>query len=200
MEFSYKNLKFYGASVYFDIEVEIERYIGKVEQIIELAKGKGLILAIDSNARNKLWHDINTNQRGKTLEDFLITSDLHLMNEATSIPTFENIRGRSWIDLTLCNNILAQSTRRWTCGEEERCSDHKLICFDIVTKKQNCNAINHVGKRYHTKTESFKIFEDILISNALSAFECENNSSEPLKRDEQLRNKAKQCTDIEELN
>jgi hypothetical protein len=32
-------------------EVEIGRDIGKVEQIIELAKGKGLILAIDSNAR-----------------------------------------------------------------------------------------------------------------------------------------------------
>ena len=81
--------------------------------------------------------DINTNQRGKTLEEFLITSDLHLMNEATSIPTFETIRGRSWIDLTLRNNILVQSTRGWTCGEEESCSDHKLICFDFATKKQN---------------------------------------------------------------
>jgi hypothetical protein len=145
MEFSYKNLQFYGASMYFDIEIEIERDIGKVEQIKELAKGKGLILAIDSNARSKLWHDINTNQRGKTLEEFLITSDLHLMNEAKSIPTFEIIRGCSWIDLTLCNNILAQSTRGWTCGEEESCSDHKLICFDIATKKQSCNVIKHVS-------------------------------------------------------
>jgi hypothetical protein len=53
------------------------------------------------------------------------------MNNAIDIPTFETIRGRSWIDLTLGNNKLAQNIRRWTCGEEESCSDHKLIFFDI---------------------------------------------------------------------
>ena len=75
--------------------------------------------------------DTHTNQRGKSLEEFIITSDLLLMNEATDIPTFETIGGRSWIDLTLCNNILAQNTKSWTCGEEESSSDHKLILFDI---------------------------------------------------------------------
>ena len=65
--------------------------------------------------------------------------------------------------------------------------------------RNKTNVINHVGKRYHTKTENFKIFEDTLISKALSAFECENNISEPLKRDEEPRNKAMQCTDIEKL-
>jgi tRNA A37 threonylcarbamoyladenosine synthetase subunit TsaC/SUA5/YrdC len=81
---------------------------GKVEEIRKLARGKGLIIFIDSNSRSKLWHDTQTNQRDKNLEEFIITSDLLLMNEETSIPTFETIRGRSWIDLTLCNNILAQ--------------------------------------------------------------------------------------------
>jgi hypothetical protein len=56
-----------------------------------------------------LWDDTYTNQRGKTLEEFIITSNLLLMNEATGIPTFETIRGRSWSDLTLCY-ILAQNT------------------------------------------------------------------------------------------
>jgi len=70
---------------------------------------------------------MHTNQQGKNLEELIITSDLFLMNEATDIPTFETIRGRSWIDLTLCSNILAQKTRRWMCGENERCSDHNLI-------------------------------------------------------------------------
>jgi len=49
------------------------------------------------------------------------------MNEETGIPTFETIRRRSWIDLTLCNNILAQKFRGWTCGENESCYDHNLI-------------------------------------------------------------------------
>jgi hypothetical protein len=112
IEISYKGLNFYGASLYFANERDIERDIRKVEEIKELTRGKGLILSIDSNSRSQLWHDMYTSQRGKTLEEFIITSDLLLMNEATGIPTFETIRGRSWIDLTLCNNVLAQNTRR----------------------------------------------------------------------------------------
>jgi hypothetical protein len=78
------------------------------------------------------------------------------MNEASGIPTFETIRGRSWIDLTLCNNILAQNTGRWTCGEEESCSDHKLILFDSEAGTSGCNAINHAGTRYKIKKKIAK--------------------------------------------
>jgi hypothetical protein len=55
------------------------------------------------------------------------------MNEERGIASFETIRGWSWIDLTLYNNILAQKLRGWTCGEYESCSDHNLIRFDIET-------------------------------------------------------------------
>ena len=95
VEISFKGLNFYGASLYFAINRDIERDIGKVGEIIELSRGKGLILSIDSNSRGKLSHDTNTNQRGKTLEEFVITSDLLLLNETSGIPTFETIRGRS---------------------------------------------------------------------------------------------------------
>ena len=118
---SYKGLNFYGASLYFAIDRDIERDIGKVGDIIELTREKVLILSINTNSRSKLRHDTYTNQRGKTLEEFIVISDLLLINEALGIPTFETIRRRSWIDLTLCNNILAQNTRKWTCGEEESC-------------------------------------------------------------------------------
>jgi len=61
------------------------------------------------------------------------------MNEAMDIPNFETISGRSWIDLTIRKNILAQKTRRWTRGEGESCTDHKLIIFDIETGTLSCN-------------------------------------------------------------
>jgi hypothetical protein len=117
VEFGRKGLKFYGASLYFAIDQDMGRDIDKVEEVRKLIRGKGVIISIDSNSRSKLWHDTETNQRGKNLEEFIITSDLFLMNEETGIPSFETIRGRSWIDLTLCNNILAQKLRGWTCGE-----------------------------------------------------------------------------------
>jgi len=90
-----------------------------------------MILAIDSNARNKLWSDTCTNARGRALEKFITTRDLLITNEASDIPTFETNRGRSWIDLTLSNNILDQKTGGWTCGEEESCGDHKVVFFEI---------------------------------------------------------------------
>ena len=119
IEIRYKGLNFYGASIYFAIDRDIEQDIIKVEEIKELARGKGLILSIDSKSRSKLWHDRYRNQRGKTAEEFIITSDLFLSNEETGIRTFETIRGRSWIDLTLWNNILAQNTRRWTADRKK---------------------------------------------------------------------------------
>ena len=109
IEFSCKGLKFYGASLYFAIDLDMGRDIGKVEEIRKLTRGKVLIISIDSNSRSKLWHDTQTNQRCKNMGEFIITSDLFLMNEETVIPTFETFRGRSWIDLTLCNNILVQN-------------------------------------------------------------------------------------------
>jgi len=66
IEFSCKGLKFYGASLYFAIDRDMGRGIGKVKEIRKLTIGKGLIISIDSNSRNKLWHDTQTNQRGKT--------------------------------------------------------------------------------------------------------------------------------------
>jgi len=65
IEFSCKGLKFYGASVYFTIDRDMGRDIGKVEEIRKLTRGKGLIISIDSNSRSKLWHDTQTKQRGK---------------------------------------------------------------------------------------------------------------------------------------
>jgi hypothetical protein len=92
------------------------------------------------------------------------------MKEATDISTFETVRGRSWIDPTQCNNILAQNTRSWTCGEEESCSDHKLILFDIEPGTSCYNAFTYIRKRYQIKTEDWGNFEKNLVSNLLSRF------------------------------
>jgi len=117
-EIWYEGLKLYGASLYLPTDRDTERDFETIEDILQLTKGEVLILAINSNARSKLWSDTYTNTRGRALEEFIITRDLLIINEATDIPMFETNRGRSWIDLTLCNNILAQKTRGWMCGKE----------------------------------------------------------------------------------
>jgi len=76
IELSYSGFNFYGASLYFPIDREIETDMESLEEIIQLTKGKGLLFPIDSNSRNKLWYDTITNERCKFLEDFIITRDL----------------------------------------------------------------------------------------------------------------------------
>jgi hypothetical protein len=198
IELRYEGLSFYAASLHFPIERDIERDFETVEEIIQLTKGKGLLLSIDSNSRSKLWYDTSTNQRGKSLEEFIITCDLLLMNEATRIPKFETSRGRSWIDLTLCNTILAQKTSGWTCGEEESCADHKITFFDIEAVEAGGNAIHHPGKRYLTKTDDWGIFVNKLATNLLSNFNCLNCPNDLIKCDEALSNKVRHCSDTGE--
>jgi len=57
--------------MYFDIKEETERDMDKLDKILELTKGTGLILAIDSNARSAAWHDTQTNKREKTMEEYI---------------------------------------------------------------------------------------------------------------------------------
>jgi hypothetical protein len=169
-----------------------------IEKIIQFAKGKGIIISIDSNSRSKLWYDTITNKRGKSLEEFILTRDLFLMNEATGTPTFETIRGRSWIDLILCNNVFVQKTSGWTCGEEESCSDHKIIFFNIAAERSGGTAIYYPGRRYITKTEDWGKFVNKLTMNLLTNFECLNFSEDLTQCDEELGNKVKLGTNIGE--
>jgi hypothetical protein len=120
------------------------------------------------------------------------------MKEAAGIPSFKTIRGRSWIDLILCNNILARKTSGWTCGEEESCADHNIVFFNIEAEKSGGNAIYYPGKRYHTKTEDWEKFVNKLATSLLSNFNCLDYSNGLTKSDEELCNKVKQCTDTGE--
>ena len=62
------NLKFVAAHIYVDIanETTTDRY--KTENILQFAKGRGLVVAMDSNARSKKWHVVLTNERGRTFQ------------------------------------------------------------------------------------------------------------------------------------
>jgi hypothetical protein len=66
--------------MFFDINRQIEDDLNEIEAIIQHAKGAGVFLAIDSNSRSKMWHDNLTNARGRILEEFLTSKQLHILN------------------------------------------------------------------------------------------------------------------------
>ena len=194
-ELIYKGAKFFGASIYFDGEEDIEEDLRKVEQSLDYAKGNGLMILADTNARSKLWYDTINNERGKILEEFLTVKSLHIINENKDIPTFETIRGRSWVDLTITNDQLLRHVTEWKIEEDESCSDHKIISFKIGEVNQ-CIINTSKGIRYITKDGDSKKFDDLLTTNLTSAFSCQENRE---KLDEELTQKVSTCPDIEQL-
>jgi len=71
------SLKIILVSMYFDRENPIEHDLVKIEAVMRHAKGTGVLIATDSNARSTLLHDTLTNTRGKILEEFVTSNQLH---------------------------------------------------------------------------------------------------------------------------
>ena len=135
------------ASMYFDINRQIQDDLNKVEAIIHHAKEAGVLLAIDSNSRSKTWHDSQTNARGRILEEFLISKQLHILKEESSLTNFLISRGSSNIDLTVASNQLLRGVENWEVCDQESCSDHSIIKFSIGQASWICKQESQ-GARY----------------------------------------------------
>jgi hypothetical protein len=160
VEITQGNLKFIAFSIYPDVDNEISTDLNKPENILRFAKGRGLLVAMDRNARSKTWHDVLTNRRGRQLEEFLICNRLHKANEDSELTTFESNRGNSNIDLTTVDSTIVNIISQWQCNEQESFSDQRFITFCIEKHKDVTNEYNYHGVKYITSEEGFKRFDD----------------------------------------
>jgi hypothetical protein len=85
-EIRYKGAKLIRTSIYLPIDQKIDSDLEKIEDIIQLSNGDGIILANDSNARSKLWFDKRTNTSGRAMEKLIISRDLLIINEESDTP------------------------------------------------------------------------------------------------------------------
>jgi ribonuclease HI len=165
LEIIHNKRKFFAASMYFDIEEQIENNLAKVDEILQFAKGEKILIAMDSNSRSKTWHDRITNARGKKLEDYLSSRQLHIANSESEMFTFNNRCGSSNIDLTITNNNTIAEIKDWQICTDESCSDHNFIKFKIGTTDNNYNYnynYNHHGIRYIVKEERYLEYDQNL--------------------------------------
>jgi hypothetical protein len=82
------NVKIILASVYFDINLEIEIDLLKIEPMLLHAKGAGVLIAADSNSRSVSWHDTLTNRRGTILEGFPMSKQIYILKRsANTLPS-----------------------------------------------------------------------------------------------------------------
>ena len=126
---------------------------------------------MDSNSRSTIWHDSQTNSRGKTLEEYLTSRDLHIMKRV-SLPDTSH-RGSSNIDLTIINNRLLKNFNDWEISEDESCSDHNLIKFRIGHKTNHETQHNYNGPRYIIKEQDYNRFDKNLKKLVATKFRLE---------------------------
>jgi hypothetical protein len=195
LELRYNNNRFFAASMYFDIMKEIEGELDKIEEILEFTKGNGLVIAIDSNSRSTAWHDSQTNQRRKMLEEYILSRNLYIMNEESEPTTFQNRRGSSNVDLTFVKNQLLKALRNWEISEEEICSDYNIINFGLGQDIYHETEQDYNGHRYVVTDGHLKKFRKNLSRIVAMKFRTEQEDSANL--DSELASQVKELNDIE---
>jgi len=148
----------YVASIFLDYNQPVENNINNVEKIIKFTKEAKRIVTMDSNSRSTIWHDVLTNSGGKLLEEFFASNQLHIINEDSTRTTFRSSKGSSNIDLTIVNNHVLEAIKDWEISEEESCSDHNLITFNLNFAKDKVQIHNFLGTRYIIKGQQHTEF------------------------------------------
>jgi len=121
------NVKIILASMYFDINPEIEIDLLKIEAILLHAKGAGVLTAADSNSRSVSWHDTLTNRRGRIPKEFLMSKQIHILNKESDYTNVRSRRGARNIDITIISNQLLNTVVEWEISEQESRSNHNII-------------------------------------------------------------------------
>ena len=79
----------------------------EVVRLVDHCKTLGipLLIGCDANAHHQLWSSTDTNQRGQRLVEYLLTTELEILNIGNT-PTFRNSVREKVLDITLCTSNL----------------------------------------------------------------------------------------------
>jgi len=87
---------------------------------------KGLIRGCEANAHHTQWGCPNNNDRGESLFDFILNSNLFLCNRGT-VPTFITKTCQTIIDVTLVSDSFVGAVNNWAVSDEHSFSDYRFI-------------------------------------------------------------------------
>ena len=142
-----------------------------------------------------MWHDIKTNFRGKALEEFLTYSQLHIINKDNTM-TFQSSRGSINIDLTIGNNHMLAAIKDWEILEEESCSDHNIIKYNLKFKPGKEHKYNFQKPRFVLKENQHADFHKKFRRHILKNFQVGNNSGNISEIDERLTQTLRSQEDV----
>ncbi len=120
------------ASVYMPGDSEVPPPSDGLRNIIEWCSLSNipLIMGVDTNSHHTLWGSRDCNIRGYSLMNYLVSTDLDIVNRGHE-PTFVASNRQSVIDVTLVSRGLVHLIEEWHVSDEASLSDHRYILFSI---------------------------------------------------------------------
>ncbi|KAM8702706.1 hypothetical protein ACLKA7_000836 [Drosophila subpalustris] len=86
----------------------------------------GLLIGCDVNAHHTQWGSTNINKRGELLLDYILTTNLEVLNRGND-PTFVIKDRKEVIDLTLASHSISDLINNWKVSSEHSFSDHRAV-------------------------------------------------------------------------
>ncbi|KAH7963880.1 hypothetical protein HPB52_023753 [Rhipicephalus sanguineus] len=122
-----ESFNFVFVSAYAPPHSSLEPILDELSAVLRSARSPNVILAGDFNAKHQLWGPMETDERGLQLAQFVLSSELVPLNDATSIPTFETPYSGSWIYVTFATPPVTSAGYEWLVGEDTTFSEHRLV-------------------------------------------------------------------------
>lgn len=103
-----------------------------VKMLISAAETQdiNLLLGCDANAHHTIWGSTNINERGESLFNYLLETNLLICNRGSE-PTFITVNRREVLDLTLITKANCFRVTNWRVSEQASLSDHCWILFEV---------------------------------------------------------------------
>ena len=103
-------------------------------QLVAYAQTHGLdlVAGCDANGHHQLWGSSDTNARGESIFDFIISTNLLICNKGND-PTFRNRIRQEVIDITLATDSITTRVKDWRVSDVCSFSDHSRILFNVET-------------------------------------------------------------------
>lgn len=131
---SNKERKIIIASAYLPFDKNILPPNAEFMNLVSYGKTQNvpILIGCDANAHHVIWGSTDCNPQGDSLLDFLLSSNLSILNKGNE-PTFVTSTREEVIDITLCSIHIEHLMKNWKVTNKILSSDHKCITFYVDT-------------------------------------------------------------------
>jgi hypothetical protein len=173
VKMQFKQKSFTILSLYCSPFQPLEEELLLIKQSLSVIKPSNLIICMDSNAKSQVWFNQQEDSRGRTLIEFISESNLNILNDNESEPTFCTSYGSSHLDLTISDLSSLTFIKEWKVLTTESLSDHRYIEFIITDEIPSIDYKTTI--KYNTKNSDWGQFIN-LMELQLIYFKSEINS------------------------